>query len=182
MCHPALVAVAMAASTGMQIVGQQQQAKQASEEASYKNAVLDNQRAVIQSDIQHESRQEDVRQALIAEEAAQATGRAEVQFASLGQQLAFGSSASDILADFAAESAFRAKVSAADSARLKRNFAIQQGNLLAEANLNTLRAEGAQTTANLQGLSAVAALGVQAGSTFEFTKAGKFAFRTRPLF
>jgi hypothetical protein len=181
MCDPTLVAIAMVASTGMQIAGQQQQAKQASQEAAYKNAVLDNQRAVIQSDNVYDAQQQEVRNQIIAEETLRATGRAEVQFASLGQQLAFGSSASDILGDISAEGAFKTSVSVANQKLRERNRNIQVGNLGAEARLNMLRAEGARATANLQGLGAAAALGVQAGSTFKFDKAGKFVFRTKPI-
>jgi len=181
MCDPTLAAIAMVASTGIQIFGQQQQAKQASEEASYKNAVLTNQSAVIQSDNVYDAQQQQVRNQLIAEETLRATGRAEVQFAGLGQQLAFGSSASGTLGDIAAEGAFKTSVSVADQKLRERNRNIQIGNLRAGANLNTLRAEGAQATANLKGLGSAAALGSQAGSAFTFDKAGKFQFRTKSL-
>ena len=180
MCDPTLVAIAMVASTGMRIVGQQQQAKQAAQEASYKNAVLDNQRAVIQSDNVYDAQQQQVRNQLIAEETLRATGRAEVQFAGLGQQLAFGSSASDILGDIAAEGAFKTSVSVANQKLRERNRNIQVGNLRAEANLNTLRAEGAQATANLRGFGTALSSATSFGTTFKFEDGG-IVFRSKSL-
>ena len=190
MCPPLLAAIAAApvasaalglgaVSTGVQIIGQQLQIKQASDEAAYKNAVLANQGTVINQDIKHEQQQQLVRDQIIAEETLQAEGLAKVRFAGLGQQLSPGSAAADRGTEIREAGAFREKVNQADSLRRIRNFNIQRGNLSAEAGLNTLRAEGTASTLRARQFGTVLTGLTNIGTTFKFK--GGFGFRTRGI-
>lgn len=183
MCDATLAAIAMVGSAGISILGQQQQAAAAKEQLRYKNAILANQRTVIQQDIKAEKDAELLRQQLISEAGSVREGEIVVAQADLGQLVHTGS-AGDTTADLAAEVAFKKLVSSHESKLRERRFAIAAGDIEGAMGLNTLRAEQDRVAANFASVGTILTTGASFGSKFEFNKAGKtwadkFKFRSR---
>lgn len=177
MCGIAEATLAMmVVGAGVQIQGQQAQAKIANQQAQYQQAVLANNKIIVQQDIKSETSEERARQRLIADEGSRREGDIRVAQAALGQLVDVGSAA-DTTEELAGEVAMKKLLSKRSSDARIRNLEIAGNNLEADIGLLGLQRAATSAKATTDAFSTVLSTGSSLGQKFKFDN-GELSFRT----